>query len=187
MSSFEQTRPSEVFGALWRYWAIKTDAGVEDFLLLAETWAQIRELEEIAARERRAEQQYRQAAEAFAAYVARADGKKDPSTPLRSAQDDNDGRAEPVSDSDTQPAPEEKPETAQKAAFAARKAADIQRLEELRAAGFTLQQIADAARGLKITEVTDALGRKKLSVTTWSKIEKAIDALTLRAAVEEGE
>ena len=181
MSTFEQTRPSEVFGALWRYWAIKTDAGVEDFLLLAETWAQIRELEEIAAREIRAEQ-YQKAAEAFAAYAARA------------AEDDaraDEGKAAPaavpVSDSDTQPAPEEKPETAQKADFAARKAADIQRLEELRAAGFTLQQIADAARGLTITEVTDALGRKKLSVTTWSKIEKAIDALTLRAAGPEGE
>ncbi len=179
MSTFEQTRPSEVFGALWRYWAIKTDAGVEDFLLLAETWAQIRELEEIAARESRAEQ-YQKAAEAFAAYAARA------------AEDDaraDEGKAAPaavpVSDSDTQP--EEKPETAQKAAFAARKAADIERLEQLRAAGFTLQQIADAARGLTITEVTNALGRKKLSVTTWSKIEKAIDALTLRAAGQEGE
>ena len=91
----------------------------------------------------------------------------------------------PVSDSDTQP--EEKPETAQKAAFAAKKAADIERLEQLRAAGFTLQQIADAARGLTITEVTNALGRKKLSVTTWSKIEKAIEALTLREAGQEGE
>lgn len=51
----ENRRPSEVFLALWRDRTINAEIGVDEFAALADSWAQIRELEEIAARERRRE------------------------------------------------------------------------------------------------------------------------------------
>ena len=51
----ENRRPSEVFLALFRERAINAEIGVDEFAALADVWQQIRELEEIAARERRRE------------------------------------------------------------------------------------------------------------------------------------
>lgn len=49
----ENRRPSEVLLALWRWRSKDVTMSFEEFADLADTWAQIRELEEIAARERR--------------------------------------------------------------------------------------------------------------------------------------
>ena len=71
-------------------------------------------------------------------------------------------------------------ETVGKAAFAKRKQKAMTRLEAYRDEGISLQKIADAARGLTITEVMNVLDRKPQSVVVWSKIETALDALDKR-------
>ena len=61
----ENRRPSEVFLALWRERTIRAEIGVDEFAALADVWQQIRQLEEIAARERRREDFAQKMAEAW--------------------------------------------------------------------------------------------------------------------------
>lgn len=51
-----------------------------------------------------------------------------------------------------------------------------------RAAGVSLQGIADAGRGLTLTDVMDAVERKVLPLPKWAALEKAVAALDKRAA-----
>ena len=56
-----------------------------------------------------------------------------------------------------------------------------------RAAGVSLQGIADAGRGLTLTDVMDAVERKVLPLPKWTALEKAVAALDKRAAVAAAE
>ena len=51
-----------------------------------------------------------------------------------------------------------------------------------RAAGVSIQGIADAGRGLTLTDVMDAVERKVLPLPKWAALEKAVAALDKRAA-----
>ena len=70
-----------------------------------------------------------------------------------------------------------------KESFARRKADVLSRIEAFRESGGTMQDIADAGRGLTLTIVLDAISAKPLPVNVWAALEKAMTALEKRGAM----
>ena len=64
-----------------------------------------------------------------------------------------------------------------KQSFATRKRNVLARIEDLRSAGVTYAQIADAGPGLTLNSVLDAVNRKPLPLVSWTALEKAVKAL----------
>ena len=165
MIEIDKRSPSTVFLSLWRYWTKTCEQ--EDpaaFLFLADTWAQIRELENEARWDgiRKAVGQFQQEPVVLA--------PADPATP--------------VSGSDTPESPKRDNSEIGKAAFATRKRKILETVDRLRAEGATLADIADGAKGLTLPMVMDAIDRKPLPVTTWTLIEKAVKKLEASKGVE---
>ena len=176
----ENRRPSEVFLRLWRWHATSCgDATAADFELCAEAWAEIRRMET------------KEAAENTAGRASPAPTERTDSAP------------EPVSDSDTEadtsstasgpPSPQGEGNPGRDAAeiarkgFATRKQKAAEALDQLRAAGVALADIAAAAKGLTISEVMDALERKNLALPVWAKIEKAVAKLNAQREDADGQ
>ena len=68
--------------------------------------------------------------------------------------------------------------------LATRKKNVLDAIDRHRAAGVSLQGVADAGRGLTLTDVMDAVEHKVLPLPKWAALEKAVAALDKRA--EEG-
>lgn len=66
--------------------------------------------------------------------------------------------------------------------LATRKKNVLDAIDRHRAAGVSLQDVADAGRGLTLTDVMDAVERKVLPRPKWTALEKAVAALDKRAA-----
>lgn len=171
-----------MFLRLWRWHATSCgDATAADFEICAEAWRQIVCLEEIYAQA----EERRMLLEALGGGPAAGGACPAPTEET----------AEPVSESDTEadaepPTPKkDRPTDASEAArrsFATRKRKAAAALDELRAAGVPLADIAAAAKGLTISEVMDALDRKSLALPVWVKIEKAVAKLTAKTEDADG-
>lgn len=201
----ENRRPSEVFLALFRERAIHAEIGVDEFAALADVWKQIRELEEIAARERRRESM---AMQELLRYTQQADDLRpcggetapDPEpvcAPVRDdipeggpsrtpAPTDTEDR-EPVSESDTADdeldprpidelaAPDGKKYTGYGATF---KNATRTRLLELRAQGLTTGKIMAAADGqLGYGELMDIIEGNKVKIDVYESLAGILDEI----------
>ena len=77
-------------------------------------------------------------------------------------------------------APARDPSEIGKQSFATRKRNVLARIEAYRAAGGTMQEVADAAPGLTISSVVDAIARKSLPLTVWTQLEKAMKKIEAR-------
>ena len=198
----ENRRPSEVFLALWRERAIGAGISVDEFAALADVWQQIRELEEIAARERRRE--------SFDAWkdqktqIVPVEPGKDPSPVCAPVRDDKteggpsgtpaptDAEdSEPVSESDTADeeldprpidelaAPDGKKYTGYGATF---KNATRTRLLELRAQGLTTGKIMAAAGGLiGYGELMDIIEGNKVRIDVYESLAGILDEIEAAA------
>lgn len=185
----ENRRPSEVFLALWRERAIGAGISVDEFAALADVWQQIRELEEIAARERRRE--------SFDAWkdqkpqIVPVEPGKDPSPVCAPVRDDSEEDREPVSESDTADeeldphpidelaAPDGKRYTGYGATF---KNATRTRLLELRAQGLTTGKIMAAADGqLGYGELMDIIEANKVRVDVYKTLAGILDEIEAAA------
>lgn len=170
MTDIDKRSPSTVFLSLWRYWTKTCEQ--EDpaaFLFLADTWAQIRELEN----------------EARWDGIRKAVGlEAGTSSALLEPSPQGEGSGENVSGSDTPESPKRDNSEIGKAAFATRKRKILETVDRLRAEGATLAEIADGAKGLTLPMVMDAIDRKPLPVTTWTLIEKAVKKLEASKGVE---
>lgn len=200
----ENRRPSEVFLALWRYYALdqRDRASVDDFAVLADVWQQIRELEEIAARERRRE--FFDAWKDQKPQIVPVETWKDPSpvcAPVRDdipeggpsrtpAPTDTEDR-EPVSESDTADeeldprpidelaAPDGKRYTGYGATF---KNATRNRLLALRAQGLTTGKIMAAAGGLiGYGELMDIIEGNKVRIDVYESLAGILDEIEAAA------
>lgn len=194
----ENRRPSEVFLALWRDRTYANVITVDEFAALADVWQQIRELEEIAARERRRE--------VFDAWkdqkpqIVPVETWKDPSPVCAPVRDDKteggpsgtpaptDAEdSEPVSESDTADgeldprpidelaAPDGKKYTGYGATF---KNATRTRLLEMRAQGLTTGEIMAAAGGqLGYGELMDIIEANKVRVDVYETLAGILDEI----------
>lgn len=193
--------------ALWRYYALdqRDRASVDDFAVLADVWQQIRELEEIAARERRRASIDRMAQLWFpqrADNLRPCDGDpgKDPSPDCGLVRDDRTEGGpsgtpaptdtedrEPVSESDTADedldprpidelsAPDGKRYTGYGATF---KNATRTRLLEMRAQGLTTGEIMAAADGqLGYGELMDIIEANKVRVDVYETLSGILDEI----------
>ena len=205
----ENRRPSEVFLALWRERAIGAGISVDEFAALADVWQQIRELEEIAARERRRER-FDALTEGWfpqrADNLRPCDGEtgKDPSPVCAPVRDDktvggpsgtptptDTEDREPVSESDTADeemdpkpidelaAPDGKRYTGYGATF---KNATRTRLLELRAQGLTTGKIMAAAGGLiGYGELMDIIEGNKVRIDVYETLSGILDEIDAAA------
>ena len=154
-------KPSVVFLELWREFASVTSPSPTVWVEYAEAWRQIVSLEELYA---------------AALQLPTLDD-------LLVRQDDG---ALPAPDPKAADAAKEAAADAVKAEIRAeagrqgiitRKRKLLEALDALRADGITLQQIADAGRGLNINVVMDALDRKILPLPVIAALEKAVAKL----------
>lgn len=176
----ENRRPSDVFLALFRWYTIAADADSETFRVLADTWAQIRALEAEALREKvlpiaEAMSKVQVVAAPTGADLTSSVGCAD----TFSSRGRQDAEEAPVSDPDLQRNGKTKEDNAEigNRSFATRKRNVLARIEELRSAGVTYAQIADAGPGLTLNSVLDAVNRKPLPLVSWTALEKAVKAL----------
>lgn len=70
--------------------------------------------------------------------------------------------------------------------LATRKKKVLDAIDRHRAAGTSLQDVADAGRGLTLTDVMDAVEHRVLPLPKWAALEKAVAALDKRAAEAAG-
>ena len=180
----EDLKPSSVFLAMTLDTVKTMDISFERFRILMDTWAQIRELEAMAAR----------------AAVIKGLGDIWPAAPVTAskstpedaekvhADDDEKVHVEGVEKVHEDPpdegvqngppeAPARDPSEIGNRSFATRKRNVLARIDELRSAGVTYAQIADAGPGLTINSVLDAVNRNPLPLVTWTALEKAVNAL----------
>ena len=227
-----ENRPSDVFLALWCFWANNARIDREGFTMAAETWWKLRSWEadeeerlsrQMAAQEAREKigrviskeetdgglrvtvepfdpelypvgpippldlDQVKDLHEAVQAAVDRAVAKicQPESGPDRTPEED----PSPAAQDEEAPEPD-----ARKAAEAAKVKSDAGRaglatrkrnvktaLEELRASGVRLQEIADADRRLSIADVLQMLEAKPVSLPVLCALERAIAALQAKA------
>lgn len=185
----ENRRPSEVFLALWRERAIGAGIGVDEFAALADVWQQIRELEEIAARERR--RRFFDAWKDQKPQIVPVEPGKDPSPVCAPVWDDSEEDREPVSESDTADeeldprpidelaAPDGKRYTGYGATF---KNATRTRLLELRAQGLTTGKIMAAAGGLiGYGELMDIIEGNKVRIDVYESLAGILDEIEAAA------
>lgn len=175
----EDLKPSSVFLAMTLDTVKTTDMSFERFRILIDTWAQIRELEAMATR----------------AAVIKGLGDIWPAVPVTASKstpedvekvhaDDAEKVHEDSPDEGVQNGPPEAPardpSEIGKQSFATRKRNVLARIEAYRAAGGTMQEVADAAPGLTINSVMDAIARKSLPLTVWTQLEKAMKKIEAR-------
>lgn len=196
----ENRRPSEVFLALFRERAINAEIGVDEFAALADVWQQIRELEEIAARERRREKRVFDEVLACATEIrpfgATAQEQREGQAPPLQTPPEPAGEtpaptdaedSEPVSESNTADeeldprpidelaAPDGKRYTGYGATF---KNATRTRLLELRAQGLTTGEIMAAADGqLGYGELMDIIEANKVRVDVYETLAGILDEI----------
>lgn len=202
----ENRRPSEVFLALWRYYALdqRDLASVDEFAALADVWQQIRELEEIAARERRRGKRVFDEVPAWATEIrpfgATAQEQREGQAPPLQTPPEPAGEtpaptdaedSEPVSESDTADeeldphpidelaAPDGKRYTGYGATF---KNATRTRLLELRAQGLTTGKIMAAAGGLiGYGELMDIIEGNKVRIDVYESLAGILDEIEAAA------
>ena len=185
----ENRRPSEVFLALWRERAIGAGISVDEFAALADVWQQIRELEEIAARERRRE--FFDAWKDQKPQIVPGEPGKDPLPVCAPVRDDSEEDREPVSESDTADeeldphpidelaAPDGKTYTGYGATF---KNATRTRLLELRAQGLTTGKIMAAAGGaFGYGELMDIIEGNKVRIDVYESLAGILDEIDAAA------
>lgn len=165
-------RPSDIFLALVKDAADAQAMTFERFQILIDTWSQIRELEAMATAKKCAEK----CAEKC---------EKSTRVPAEKVHaDDVEKVHEDPPDEGVQNGPPEAPardpSEIGKQSFATRKRNVLARIEDFRAAGGTMQEIADAAPGLTISSVMDAIARKSLPLTVWTQLEKAMKKIEAR-------
>ena len=177
--------------ALWRYYALdqRDRASVDDFAVLADVWQQIREMEEIAARERRLE--FFDAWKDQKPQIVPVETWKDPSPVCAPVRDDSEEDREPVSESDTADeeldphpidelaAPDGKKYTGYGATF---KNATRTRLLALRAQGLTTGKIMAAAGGaLGYGELMDIIEGNKVRIDVYESLAGILDEIEAAA------
>ena len=171
VENVQNRRPSDVFLALARYRILGEQSGLEEFTDLMQTWAEIVRLE--------TEEDRRFIFERMRPLgsVLMPVSEKDTDTPHPSAAptpspEGEGGKTEPP-----------KTDTAARS-FATRKRKAVEGIEAARAAGKTMQDIADAAPGLTINQIMDAIAANPLSLPTWALIEKALKKLAKDGAAD---
>ena len=195
----ETLKPSNVFLAMTMDTVKTTDMTFERFRALIDTWAQIRELEIMATQERNQKriQQVldswtQQPVDAIIMPLEKSTPKSTPADAEKVHVDDVEKvhpegvekvHAETPGEgvqSGPPEAPARDPSEIGKQSFATRKRNVLARIEAYRAAGGTMQEVADAAPGLTISSVMDAIARKSLPLTVWTQLEKAMKKLEAR-------
>lgn len=194
----ENRRPSDVFLALWRYYALdqRDRASVDDFAVLADVWQQIRELEICAVRDYRWESA--RVEEIFRAYCAPDDGEPS-SAPDGAPSPEEEGETVPESDTEDEPgdpspaAPDDGDELeAQdldgleipagekpyKGYLATVKNRTRNRLLEMRARGLTTGQLMAAADGcLGYDDLMSILEAKPVRFDVYERLAEVLDEI----------
>lgn len=164
----EDLKPSSVFLAMTLDTVKTTDISIERFRILMDTWAQIRELEIMATAKSTPEASAKVHVEDVEKVHPEDVEKVHESTPDEGVQNG------------PQETPARDPSEIGKQSFATRKRNVLARIEAFRAAGGTMQEVADAAPGLTISSVMDAIARKSLPLTVWTQLEKAMKKIEAR-------
>ena len=162
-------KPSRVFLGLWQQITIlDPELPADDFLLYAETWRRIREMEEAQASAK--------LQETLQKLVA------GPITPA--------AEVKPVTyDCASAPIPDAAAAKSEagKQSLVTRKRKLLETLEDLRARGVSLAEISAASSGLTLNDVLDALDRKPLPLPKLAALEKAAGKLNKEADAGGGE
>ena len=161
-------RPSDIFLALVKDAADAQAMTFERFQILIDTWSQIRELEAMATAKKCADKRGKSTRVPAEKVHVEGVEKVHEETPEDGVQN---GPPE---------APARDPSEIGKQSFATRKRNVLARIEAYRAAGGTMQEVADAAPGLTISSVMDAIARKSLPLTVWTQLEKAMKKIEAR-------
>lgn len=164
----EDLRPSNVFLAMTLDTVKTTEITFERFRILMDTWAQIRELEVTATSKSTTADPGKVHVEDVEKVHLEGVEKVHAETPDEGVQN---GPPE---------APARDPSEIGKQSFATRKRNVLARIEAYRAAGGTMQEVADAAPGLTLSSVMDAIARKSLPLTVWTQLEKAMKKIEAR-------
>ena len=169
VENVQNRRPSDVFLALARYRVLGEQSGLEEFADLMRTWAEIVRLETEEAR--------RTFLDRLSQKVLMPVSEKDTGAPHPSAA--------PPPSPEGEGGKTEAPKTdAAARSFATRKRKAIEGIEAARAAGKTMQDIADAAPGLTINQIMDAIAANPLPLPTWALIEQALKKLAKDGAAD---
>lgn len=165
-----EKKPSEIFLRLWQYRTVTDEeATADDFLLCAEIWTQIRELESMATKPSLLIIKDPKEAE-----TAKNFWKNPPEgliTPAPKA-DDGEGEEPNPKNSHGKTTGEGHGVTA----WAVRKRAALGALAKARANGVSLASIADAA-GLSLTDVLGLSNGEKKAIPIWSQLERGLKKL----------
>lgn len=146
----DKRKPSDVFLELWRARELQTP---EAFRECAEAWAEIRRMEDQAGKS-----------------TPKSTRKSTPKSAAKSTPES----AESTPAEEVQNGPDPVRSKAGAEGLATRKRHVIEKLEAMRKGGVSMQAVADAAKGLNINDVLDAVERKPLSLPVLSKLEKAL-------------
>lgn len=158
----DKRKPSEVFLELWRARELQTP---EAFRECAESWMAIVVMEAMHATESRPKSTPKSTRKSTPESAAKSTPESVESTPAEEVQNGPD----PVRSK------------AGAEGLATRKRNVIEKLEAMRKGGVSMQAVADAAKGLNISDVLDAVERKPLSLPVLSKLEKALKNLEATA------
>lgn len=171
VENVQNRRPSDVFLALARYRILGEQSGLEEFADLMRTWTEIVRLE--AEEDKKSFlDRFRQTPAALMPVSEKDTGAPHPSAAPTPSPEGEGGKTEaPKTDAAAR-------------SFATRKRKAIEGIEAARAAGKTMQDIADAAPGLTINQIMDAIAANPLPLPTWALIEKALKKLAKDGAAD---